>query len=117
MPSMLQFDSASNLIYSAPLTLQAMEGEILRYQTDSDDESVGGLHRQRGKGRSWSFVIVHDNLQSAFTVMNNSNVPVVTRLKGRNNRGKTAASYFDCVKKSCGCTKQWRLVTALDSLL
>ena len=121
MPSMLQFDSASNLIYSAPLTLQAMEGEILRYQTDSDEESVGdahiGLHRQRGKGRSWSFVIVHDNLQSAFTVMNNSNVPVVTRLKGRNNRGKTAAYYFDCVKKSCGCTKQWRLVTALDSLL
>ena len=84
MSSMLQVDSASNLIYSAPLTLQAMEGEILRYQTDSDEESVGDahidLHRQRGKGRSWSFVIVHDNLQSAFTVMNNSNVPVVTQV-------------------------------------
>ena len=26
--------------------------------------------------------------------MNSSNVPLVTRLKGRNNRGKTAAYYF-----------------------
>jgi hypothetical protein len=110
------------LIYSATSTFKVMEGEILTYQTDSDDEHVGAdvsidPHRWRGKGRSWSFVRLHDNLQSGFTAMNNSNVPLVTRLKGRNNRGKTAAYYFDCVKKSCGCTKQWRLVTALDSLL
>jgi hypothetical protein len=70
----------------------------------------------RGGGEK-SFVGIHDNMQSGFAVMNNSNVPVVTRLKGRNNRGKTASYYFDCVKKSCGCTKQWRLVTSLDSLL
>jgi hypothetical protein len=99
-----------------------MEGEILNYQTDSDDNSVGDdfsidPQRKRGKGRSWSFVREHDNLQTGLTAMNNCNVPIITRLKGRNNRGKTAAYYFDCVKKSCGCTKQWRLVTAIDSLL
>jgi hypothetical protein len=27
-----------------------------------------------------------------------------------------ATYYFDCVKKSCGCTKQSRLVNYLDSL-
>ena len=99
-----------------------MEGEILTYQTDSDDENVeNDLHidpqRKRGIALSWSFVQLHADLQSGFTSMNSSNVPLVTRLKGRNNRGKTAAYYFYCVKKSCGCSKQWRLVTALDSLL
>jgi hypothetical protein len=42
-----------------------MEGEILTYQTDSDDEKLGDdPQRKRGKGRSWSFVEIHDNLVS-----------------------------------------------------
>jgi hypothetical protein len=70
-----------------------MEGEILTYQTDSDDEKLGDdlpidPQRKRGKGRSWSFVGIHDNLQSGFAAMNNFDVPVVTRLRGCNNRGK-----------------------------
>lgn len=122
MPFMLQFAFANPFIYSETTTSYAMEGEILAYQTDSDDENVEDdfyidPQRKRGKARSWSFVRVHDNLQCGITSMNSSNVPIVSRLKGRNNRGKTASYYFDCVKKSCGCTKQWRLVTALDSLL
>lgn len=99
-----------------------MEGEILNYRSDSDDDIVeDGLSvnppRKRGKGLSWLIVSMHDNLQAGFKSMIMHNVPVVTRLKGRNNRGKTASYYFHCVKKSCGCNKQWRLVTLLDSLL
>ena len=99
-----------------------MEGEIISYRSDSDDENVVNdipsvPQRKRGKGFSWSFVTMHENLQCGITVMKSYNVPDVTRLKGRNNRGKTASYYYECVKKSCGCTKQWRLVTALDSLL
>ena len=100
-----------------------MEGEIiLTYQTDSDDENVeNDLHidpqRKRGIALLWSFVQLHADLQSGFTSMNSSNVPQVTRLKGRNNRGKTAAYYLYCAKKSFGCSKQWRLLTAFDSLL
>jgi hypothetical protein len=76
-----------------------MEGEILTYQTDSDDENVkDDLHinhqRKRGIALSWSFVKLHADLRSGLTSMNSCNVPLVTRLKGRTYRGKTAAYYF-----------------------
>ena len=76
-----------------------MEGEILTYQIDSDDENEENdpqfdPQRKRGIALSWSFVQLHADLQSGFTSMNSSNVPLVTRLKLRNNRGKTAAYYF-----------------------
>ena len=85
-----------------------MEGEVLTYHSDSDvedgeDDPPTNHQRKRGIARVWSFVRLHDNLQSGFQSMNDSNVPILTRLKGRNNRGKTASYYYYCVKKSCGC--------------
>ena len=99
-----------------------MEGEILRYRIGGDEDTVENdlsidPPRKRGKMLPWSIVCVHENLQAATQSMLSHNVPVITRLKGRNNRGKTASYYYHCIKVSCGCTMQWRLVTALDSLL
>lgn len=83
---------------------------------DVEDASQSVSQRKRGVGRDWSHVKTHVNLQTGFKSMRELNIPTVTRLKGRNNRGKTASYNYYCVKKSCGCTKEWRLVTALDSL-
>lgn len=99
-----------------------MEGQVYSYQSLLDEEileyaSEEDLPRKRGTARSWSFVKIHVNLQAGFKCMRDLNIPTMTRLKGRNNRGKTASYYYYCVKKSCSCTKEWRLVTALDSLL
>ena len=75
----------------------------------------GKQSKKRGPGRKWCVTTLHESLARAVERIGEYNVPTVTRLKGRTNRGKTASYYFYCSYKSCGCTKEWRLVTKLDS--
>ena len=41
------------------------------------------------------------------------NNPVTTRVKGRNNGGKTSTYYWQCSYNKCGCKKEWRISTNL----
>lgn len=61
--------------------------------------------------------VISTHLDAAKVSMQKHNAPVLRRLKGTLNRGKTLTQYYYCVKKSCGCTKQWRLITSLYSHL
>lgn len=106
--------------YLAPTYL--MEGQIFSYDSTDDDEDEFDdlplvVSKKRGVGRSWSFIKNHDNLELGMKSMSEYNHPTVTRLKGRNNRARTASYYFYCAMKSCGCTKEWRIVTSYDSLI
>lgn len=80
---------------------------------ESEKDDVQQPIKRRGCGLSWYVIAMHPTLPSAFDSLNiEGSTP---RLKGRTNRGKTSSYYYSCTKKSCGCTKQWRFVTALDS--
>jgi hypothetical protein len=93
-------------------------GNSHAYESGDDDESekdeVELPRKKRGRGLSWRVIAVHPTLPSAFDSLTiDGSIP---RLKGRNNtKGKMYSYYYSCTKKSCGCTKQWRFVTALDS--
>lgn len=83
-----------------------------------DNPKVNAVPREfRGGGKIWVVLKFHESLAMAIESMQSHNTPVVKRLTGRVTRGKTLALYFLCEKKSCGCKKEWRLVTALDSYL
>jgi hypothetical protein len=92
-------------------------GNSHAYESGDDDEiekdDVQLPIKRRGCGLSWRVIAVHPTLLLAFDSLTiDGSIP---RLKGRTNRGKTSSYYYSCTMKSCGCTKQWRFVTALDS--
>ena len=93
---------------------------VLSYSS-GDDEPVDELvdepvvKRRRGEGRTWNVVATHQTVALGKQAMEKHNDPVVTRVKGRTNRGVSVAFYYTCVKKSCGCTKEWRIATSLFS--
>ena len=86
-----------------------------------DDEPVDELgdepvvKRRRGEGRHWDVIATHQTVALGIQAMEKHNDPVVTRVKGRTNRGVSVAFYYTCVKKSCGCTKEWRIATSMFS--
>lgn len=87
------------------------------YESGDDAQIVDEVEqpprKTRGCGIIWDLITVYPNLESAFESLNvEGSTP---KLKGRQNRGKTSSYYYSCVMKSCGCTKQWRFCTALDS--
>lgn len=87
------------------------------YESGDDAESAVEIEppprKTRGCGLIWELVAVHPTLVAAFdSLVSEGKNP---RLKGRTNRGKTCSYYYSCTMKSCGCTKQWRFCTALDS--
>jgi hypothetical protein len=82
----------------------------------SDDEKpIAVPKRFRGPGRIWEVRDQHPNLAAAKESMQKHNNPVVRRLTGRVNSGKTLSFYYHCVKRFCGCTKEWRLNTEVGS--
>ena len=91
------------------------DDEVCVHESGDDTEIADEPRKFRGQGRMWDMVAIHPTLRIAKEIMLAHNVPVITRRTGRINRGKTMAFYYTCVKKSCGCTKEWRLSTALDS--
>jgi hypothetical protein len=99
------------------------EENVFGYQSGDDDEILDDKkeivvpRKSRGQGKIWEVRKVHASLAIAKESIQSHNRPVVKRLTGRVTRGKTLAFYYRCMKRSCGCTKEWRLVTALDSHL
>ena len=99
------------------------EDNFFVYQSGDEDEAVIDAEipvipkKFRGPGRIWEVREVHPNMTAAKASMFKHNAPVVRRLVGRVNRGKTISFYYHCVKRFCGCTKEWRLNTALTSCL
>lgn len=98
------------------------DDNVFVYQSGDEEEAVIDAEipvvvpkKFRGPNRIWEVLEVHPNLAAAKVSMLKHNAPVVRRLVGRVNRGKTIAFYFHCVKRSCGCTKEWRLNTLLTS--
>ena len=100
------------------------DDDVFVYQSGDDDDGANDDDNQivvprkfRGPGRIWEVIDQHPTFEAGKVSMQKHNDPVLRRLKGTLNRGKTLSQYYYCVKKSCGCTKQWRLVTSLDSHL
>ena len=91
----------------------------LRYASgdDGETEDVPIAKRRRGEGRSWTLIGTHRTVAEGVIAMEAHNDPVVTRLKGRRNRGVSVAYYWNCAKKSCGCQKEWRISTSMFSPL
>jgi hypothetical protein len=87
------------------------------YESGDDAESVDEVEKPprktRGRGIIWNLITVHPTLVA--TLESRTVEGSTPRLKGRNNRGKTSSYYSCCTMKSCGCTKQWRFCTALDT--
>lgn len=94
---------------------------LFGYQSGDDDDNVDDENnivvpkKSRGQGKVWEVLKLHETLAVAKESMLSRNLPDVQWLTGRVTRGKTLAFYFKCVKRSCGCTKEWRICTALDS--
>ena len=99
------------------------DDNVFVYQSGDEDEAVidAGIpivsKKFRGRGRIWEVRELHPNLAAAKVSMLKHNAPVVRRLVGRVNRGRTISFYYYCVKRSCGCTKEWRLNTVLTSCM
>ena len=99
------------------------DDNVFVYQSGDEDEAVidAGIpivpKKFRGRGRIWEVRELHPNLAAAKVSMLKHNAPVVRRLVGRVNRGRTISFYYYCVKRSCGCTKEWRLSTVLTSCM
>ena len=84
---------------------------------DGETEDVPVAKKRRGEGRSWTLLGTHRTVAEGVIAMEAHNDPVVTRLKGRRNRGVSVAYYWNCAKKSCGCQKEWRISTSMFSPL
>ena len=80
-------------------------------QVDNDVPVVDVVIKRRDPGRDYFAVAYHDTIVSAIAAMNKYNEPVVTRIKGCNNRNVSCSYYWNCVFKSCGCTKEYRVVS------
>ena len=68
----------------------------------SNELPVDVVIKRRGPGRDYFTVSYHDSVVSAIAAMNEYNEPVVTRIKGRNNRNVSCPYYYSCVFKACG---------------
>ena len=100
------------------------DDDVFGYKSGDDDEGANDDDNQiavpkkfRGPVRIWEVIDQHPTFEAAKVSIQKHNEPVLRRLKGTLNRGKTLSLYYYCVKKLCGCTKQWGLVTSLDSHL
>lgn len=93
----------------------AGDDEAFVHESGDDAGIADEPRKYRGQGILWDLVTLHPTLRIAKEIMLAHNIPVITRRAGRINRGKTMAFYYTCVKKSCGCTKEWKLTTELDS--
>ena len=82
-------------------------------EVEPDDEPV--VKRRRGEGRHWNVLATHQSVVAGIEAMESHNHPVVTRLKGRVNRGVSVSFYWSCAKKSSGCKKEWRIATSMFS--
>jgi hypothetical protein len=118
--------TSNRLIHSSYSQASTMsdDDDVFVYQSGDDDDGANDDENQiaapkkfRGPGLIWEVRDQHPTLAAGMVSMQKHNVPVKRRLTGTLNRGKTLSQYYYCVKKFCGCTKQWRLVTSLDSHL
>jgi hypothetical protein len=116
--------TSNRLIHSSYSQASTMsdDDDVFVYQSGDDDDGANDDENQiaapkkfRGPGLIWEVRDQHPTLAAGMVSMQKHNVPVKRRLTGTLNRGKTLSQYYYCVKKFCGCTKQWRLVTSLDS--
>lgn len=97
-----------------------MTAPLAIYQYSSDDdlekEIVAGVQpspkKLRGPGVSWVMVASYENIQSARESINPD-----LKKTGRSYRGVTPVYYYYCCFKSCGCKKQYRLVTSKTTSL
>ena len=91
------------------------DGLEFQYQpddhVDNDVPVVDVVIKRRGPVRDYFIVAYHDSVVSAKAAMRKYNDPVVTRIEGRNNRNVSCSYYRNCVYKSCGCTKEFRIVS------
>ena len=81
---------------------------------DNDVPVVDVVIKRRGPGRDYFTVVYHDSVVSAIAAMDKYNKSVVTRIKGRNSRNVSCSYYWNCVYKSFGRTKEFRIVTNMN---
>ena len=72
--------------------------EFFVYESDHNgvDDSPQVAPKRLREGQFFVIVAHHDSLQLAITAMKSYNNHVTTRVKGRNNRGRTASCYWYC---------------------
>ena len=80
-------------------------------QVDNDVPVVDVAIKRLGPGRNYFTVAYHDTIVSAIAAMNKYNERVVTRIKRREYRNVSCSYYWNCVLKSCGCTKEYRILS------
>ena len=67
--------------------------------------------KTRGVNLKWRQIAVHDNVETALSLYSPRKMIERDLIKGKVVRTKTVVYNFSCGKKTCGCKKQYRLIT------
>ena len=67
--------------------------------------------KTRGVNLKWRQIAVHDNVDIALSLYSPTKMIERDLIKGKVVRTKTVVYNYSCGKKTCGCKKQYRLIT------
>ena len=75
------------------------------------DDEERPAKKTRGVNLKWKQIAVHDDVETALSLYSPQKMVERDLIKGKVVRTKTVVYNYSCGKKTCGCKKQYRLIT------
>lgn len=105
-----------SVFQSARLVMQYSEPALdvaqdLALDVVAFDDEERPAKKTRGVNLKWKQIAVHDDVETALSLYSPQKMVERDLIKGKVVRTKTVVYNYSCGKKTCGCKKQYRLIT------